>query len=337
MRRRAVLLAVALAAALLPAPAAVAKTGVTVDGTVVTFHVPIDVVGMAGQRFRYGTLDADAAARLLEDDANKLWNDQLADLPFLDCFTFRIDIDLNPVPGGHRSEEGRHRIGYQREPTFRSYVNWPPGSPTSGDSSTLYQGSVDGEWDMWAVPHEVGHLLGLDDDYTDVGGDKPGREGTIMAGGEVVDQNIVDRLGELVGEVEDLPLCETWTGSFSMSRSDAFCEESSGGEIHVSVVLDPLHVVTATVTESGSSMCSQPEFAFAGSGSFELAGTFEDNKFVFTQATAVTGYLGIHGGWICFPEPVAVGVDSPGAASADWTAHPGIGPTSCQMTLERVD
>lgn len=117
-----------------------------------------------------------------------------------------------------------------------------------------------------------------------------------------------------------------------MFRSDAFCEDATDGEVQLSVVGD---AVTATISESGSSMCSQPPFDFTASGSFELAGTFEDDEFVFTRVTGYTGYEGIHSGGICFAEPVVVGVDSPGSAAADWTAHPGLGPTSCEMTLER--
>jgi len=73
----------------------------------------------------------------------------------------------------------------------------------------------------WA--HEIGHLMGLGDDYYHErglghaeGDPMPGREGTLMAGGHesqgtLIDQNLADRLADIVNKVAKLPQC--WQGT----------------------------------------------------------------------------------------------------------------------------
>lgn len=85
-----------------------------------------------------------------------------------------------------------------------------------------------------------------------------------MAGGEVVDQNIVDRLGELIGEVEDLPEC--WTGTMhsetervytTPERTDT-CTDAWDTEIRLVVADDGTVTGDAMARLSEGPACSFP-------------------------------------------------------------------------------
>jgi hypothetical protein len=83
---------------------------------------------------------------------------------------------------------------------------------TWGERTTTFdaQGQPDGSTPTTAliIAHEVGHLLGLSDDYTDTSLNHsvplPGRAGTLMAGGDVIDQNLINRIGDQISKTAEL-------------------------------------------------------------------------------------------------------------------------------------
>ena len=81
------------------------------------------------------------------------------------------------------------------------------GSPFTHDLYAIWSPHLEDTRDF---AHEFGHLLGLGDDY-DSNGPLSGREGSLMADGDLVDGNLVNRMTELArGANDDVPECETW-------------------------------------------------------------------------------------------------------------------------------
>ena len=78
--------------------------------------------------------------------------------------------------------------------------------------------------------HEVGHLMGLGDDYNDHGS-VAGRAGTLMDGGDAIDQNLVNRIGNIIKKAGiKLPSC--WTGTIESDTSRVYLEGIYGGHTH---------------------------------------------------------------------------------------------------------
>jgi hypothetical protein len=78
--------------------------------------------------------------------------------------------------------------------------------------------------------HEIGHLMGLGDDY-DEHGSLAGRAGTLMDSGDAIDQNLVDRLGKIV-EKAGIKLPECWTGTMESETARDYLEGIYGGNTH---------------------------------------------------------------------------------------------------------
>jgi hypothetical protein len=79
-------------------------------------------------------------------------------------------------------------------------------------------------WAVWSghldtpakFAHEFGHLLGFADDDRQSGLPIPGRQGTLMDGGDRVDEALANRLADLARHADPkVPECETWTGTYS--------------------------------------------------------------------------------------------------------------------------
>ena len=336
----------AVAAVLLSAPLALvaaqparATTFVMVEGSVVTVTISLSVPEVtmrdsAGRRM--------PMSEYVEQAGEAIWNAALADLAYRDCFVLRVDVDANGVPAGGTARSGDHRIGYNPSPTFRSFVNVPlaEGESTRAQEDGVgpYDYSGTGVWgpiDEVTVAHELGHLMGLGDDYRDVGGTyrdvrsipAPGREGTLMAGGDRIDQELVDRLGSLLDRIYGLPEC--WTGTLrgSWTTSTAGCSGSAfEGKVVLTVVNNDILEGTLNLVESVDCLGFEPKYE----GSAVLGGTFDGQTFHITAET-FSGGVNV---WGCgLP---AIQVSTPGAAAGDWTAS--IPPDSaydCHLTLER--
>ena len=222
----------------IPAGPAVAKTTVTVDGATVTLTVPVDLIGaMLGVGREISGKGDDGAQITISKywaTAAKVWNDAFAKLSYKGCINFKLDLQFFPKSLYDTHTPGHHAVMIDRDPDARSFVYDTQTDPTS-DSTGTFTADLGGDWAINTVPkisHEVGHLLGLGDDYTDVKdangkvtGSKPkaGRENTEMAKSSSgnVDQNLVDRIGKLLDKAgKKLPRC--WTGTMKSSANETF-------------------------------------------------------------------------------------------------------------------
>ncbi len=109
-----------------------------------------------------------------------MWNEALAKYPAKDCLHIKVNFDAKWVDEGHW-DNGYHRIvvsGSSGRPGSKD----PTSTDARDDTATVYGQSVGGEFfagdrinpDYTLSPsmttstyaHEIGHLMGLGDDYT---------------------------------------------------------------------------------------------------------------------------------------------------------------------------
>lgn len=166
--------------------------------------------------------------------ASDVWNGAFQKLRYRGCYELRVKTELNFVPvaaeGDSLDEEflallkfikpGFHYIILKDSVMIPGSdgIADPVGDPTR-DIPHPYvrvQFGVMGFESPGSIAHELGHLMGLGDDYTRVFEDgelvvqpKPGREGTFMAqaASRNIDQELVDRVGDLASRFVDLPPC----------------------------------------------------------------------------------------------------------------------------------
>lgn len=211
---------VTVAALLLATPTAYGKTRVSASGDVVTITVPIDVQLVGHDP----VTDSD---RTYFDQLEKLtdkfwWGDKLRELRYRDCLRFELVLDINLLPDSPEAvpRDGAHQIEWWLDdPNVRSTVIDPGTSDPTEDAPTAFRDSLTGQWGYMNIRdfnHELGHLLGLGDDYTGYPDSTPlpGRDGTMMDGGSTVDQALMDRIGKVIEEGGiELPECdEVWEG-----------------------------------------------------------------------------------------------------------------------------
>ncbi len=233
---------------------------VTVDGTVVTIHVHVDVV------LRPDLVDEESVALFakLQDGINAYWNSAFDALRYRDCLRLKVDVVLTVValdniglasaPGDYikvTTTPGHHvmifAIGSQDAPDYlpRPAVVDPygPKAAPGEDYVSPFQHDLDGTWANDMEPsrdfaHEIGHLLGLGDDYRNVPAARgaagteslDGREGTLMDSGDYIDQNIVDRVGKLIEKAgNQLPTC--WKGTWSQDSNRSYRVATTGAEV----------------------------------------------------------------------------------------------------------
>jgi hypothetical protein len=241
-----VLTALALGAAVLVQPAASASapgppgsgvgTDVVVDGQTIVVKVP--VVVLVRTNLTDASIRQDLADRLAE--AADYWNRGLAESPFFDCLTIRIEIEstiVHPVdrdydaPGHVIKTYGSGDVGMMADGrSLPSVLDAAGPSDPTLDYAGPFERRVDGYWPPWlfqdteSLAHEMGHLFGLGDDYSrDEHGDVaplPRREGTLMDSGTSIDSILVERIGGNVieaGYADSLPQCERWTGTMQLA------------------------------------------------------------------------------------------------------------------------
>ncbi len=208
---------------------AAAQTTAQVDGTRIKITVPIDVVGLQGETSYIGGKGYESLASIWERAAESLWNQAFREFKYRGCFTLELDVIIHPfaagdsiavkadgryvgsIPGpGVKTHPGHHRIYLLPHSLLGTNVTIVPGAKTpQADVTTPYNQVVQGGWSdsSFVAAHEVGHLMGLGDDYTEEG-PLPGREGTFMAGDSPyrIDHQLISRIGDLLAQVSDQEL-----------------------------------------------------------------------------------------------------------------------------------
>jgi hypothetical protein len=345
------LLAVLLlgAQALVPTNAAAqegfASTGgtvVTVDAPIVTITVTIDfVVNDVNAEGLQGT--ATEIAQSIMD----YWNDGL-DQFATDCLLYNLVVTINPVAesaartitiDGHETyvtTPGHHVVAWGGNgpeapwpETYDPYDADQTANPGE-DYSTPYAHEL---WAVWSghlqtstdYAHEFGHLLGFGDDSRQSGLPIPGRQGTLMADGDRIDQPLADRLADIIaGSGQRVPECEVWEGSIHLQADqtlasgdtcaqtgDAQGELVVGTDGRISGTLDAVEVETCSFgfdrTRSGLSL--------------ELEGTASESALTLNHTGSTTtgyftlGFFNPAGGL----DPVPVPIIAPGVAEGSVT------------------
>jgi hypothetical protein len=232
-----------------------------ISGSDVTITVPIDVVGPAIVHDANGkTVRLSTHARTQLENAARIWNNALKQLSYSrDCgglrgqpwhFTVKLDVGIHSP--SYRVPRGRHKVTFVDDPalrsTFRS-IGKHVGKHTDDKVST-YGSGREGTWsthiDDQGAAHELGHLLGLGDDYEDeiVNGRKRSvpikrggslRDGTMMADKGKIDQQLADRLGGLVEQASGKqPTCRP-VGVVTFTRNANLTEEFNRASLQLSV------------------------------------------------------------------------------------------------------
>lgn len=206
---------------------------------------PIRLVDpISGERVDVDTFGK--SVRQLADQAAALWNDAFARLP-LRCYRLRLEVDMGLLGVNYWNSAGDDDIldfvskfvhpGHMVSYCGRDedcWVEWrygipdpnlvydPTGAPTEDTTAPyelLHLAHFTFPMEPYELGHEIGHFMGLGDDVEvgeedgeEVKQPKSGREGTFMTmGPEVadvnIDQDLIDRIGRLVGQVIDLPAC----------------------------------------------------------------------------------------------------------------------------------
>ena len=342
MRRRAgvwaILLTVALAATggapTAPAFAAVAAAGgttVTSEGGAVTITVRFDLccAADAAEQTIYGSLIKEEVAQ-----AEAGWNAALAKLPYHDCFPIKVVFQARLLNRGEKPDPLAHQIGIDLMRPGRPVVFDPGTTDHTDDTTTVYTQTVGGDFFEPAMSartweHEIGHLMGLGDDYRDnvLGGhgiSQPtkGRAGTLMDTGNSIDQALAQRLGDIaVHSGLKLPKC--WTGYADLN---VFFAPGCGMKAHVTLALAVTPGGAVTGTSRGDAYYS---WCGAGGGqsldaNIPVTGHFTDRGFELKQLVRAPD-IGL---------PVTVPLVSPSEARAGDT-HDDNGRRTYSVTLSR--
>jgi hypothetical protein len=303
------LLLLSLAYAALPASAdegfsSTGGTQVSVEGSLVTITVSIDLaLGGQGETTvpEGAQADADGVAQQIAD----YWNQGFERLSS-PCVQFKLVVKINVVPqaDAHLLFLGERRATWVTTPG-RHVVFWgednfgnaaPPETYDEYDEDGIappgedYGAPLDHElWSIWSphlesardFAHELGHLMGFGDDYAN-GEPLPGREGTLMDNGDLVDQNLVNRLADIArNSGKRLPEC--WEGTAKSTITTPSPNGSCG---------NPTHTEAAITLVVGGDGSVKGEYDVTGCGvsepHAEWTGTATDAGFLFPRLVVFT-------------------------------------------------
>jgi hypothetical protein len=328
-------------------------TRVTVDGSTVTITVTIDLMygGLGTEEVPAG---AQEAADGLAAEIESYWNQgfQRAASP---CLELRLDVVMSVLPnsfpplrfvdlGDDRepaiaTEPGHHVVFYAEGD---AYGNVPPPetydpydddgvAPPGEDYASPFEHDLYAFWsphleDARDFAHEFGHLLGLGDDY-DADGALSGRDGTLMADGDLIDGSLVSRLTELARSAnDDVPTCETWevTGDLRTHQQIAsgdVCETT--GEAQGTIVVAGGGEISGTLDVVEHEQCT---FGFDRTRpglKLELDGSASSSALTVRHTGGTNaGYFSLAfftpGGTV---EPITLAVTAPGIAQGSVTRN----------------
>lgn len=191
------LIAIAVAAAALDA--ADARTNVRLDGQTVVVHVPIEIKGPGPGSLTVRdtttgrTTDGYA---FIEQEVERIWNESMRGFRY-ECLKFRLDLELFPVADSYPGTPGHHLVRIDSG-SDRSY--WDSTGPDDRDPTSdfpfAYTRDMTGVFatpDPRILAHEIGHAVGLGDDYYHSRVYKPEAGGIGERAGGVV---FLDRAGD---------------------------------------------------------------------------------------------------------------------------------------------
>ena len=219
-------------------------TDVRVDGSSATIVVPVTVITSLFEEDGPPDPVATDFVRAGFAAAAAYWDEAFAKLG--GCIELRLELDVEFASAEAYRDSGgpesRHLINPSAHwrsgeladgrglPTV-TYPGLPPETPGTDDLTYPFDMQTEAyfpEWlfeDRWALAHELGHLLGLGDDYHE-GEPVEGREGTLMAGlaggADYVDRAIVDDILKLIREA-GYRLPECWDGDWEGSTALPGC------------------------------------------------------------------------------------------------------------------
>src|SRR5947208_8485290 len=209
-------------------------TTVAVDDANVTIAVHLDLCCTqdASEVTVWGPL-IQAQVKAAED----MWNAGLASFAGKGCYNLRVVFDVRLLKQGEPYGAGRLTIPIDLSKPGRSLSHDPDMKNQNEDTETVYHQTLDGEFyasDMdfrtWA--HEIGHLMGLGDDYYESPAQGhprhsclPGRDASLMCHHSIgsIDQNLADRLADILNIRSRLPTC--WIGT---AHSDTTGNHAAG-------------------------------------------------------------------------------------------------------------
>jgi hypothetical protein len=196
-----------------------------------------------------------AAADDMARQISAYWSEGFASHPLGGCLQLELDVDIDVIDqDGLRlvevtddylaalSSPGRHTILWGEGSGLNPGTNpaWPEvydpydlNEEPGHDSTSPWQHELDGVWsshlqDPRDFAHEVGHLMGLGDDYDDATKETAaGREGTLMGDGDLIDQALIDRMAEVMRRA-GIALPECWTGTMDLDLSKDYLAEQAG-------------------------------------------------------------------------------------------------------------
>jgi hypothetical protein len=283
MRRGTVALTIAGAVALATGVEPVwGQTTAVLAGDTITITVPIDAPG----------LDA-AGAAAWKQDAEGFWNGAFdgPDNPYKGCFTLKLVADVKPRSINYAYSKTRHRVlaGTGSLGGVRGTVAMP-----NRDSTQAYTKALDGMWGSLpegiGVAHEVGHLLGLGDDYEVISRNpyrtrpRPGRENTMMADGGFIDSELMQRLVGLIRQAtHSVPDC--WKGTMrseaqgSQANGYFVCRTEHETEVQLRVSREGAVTGKATSVLTGGPECNQAPPPQARGHTFTVTGRLEAGRF----------------------------------------------------------
>jgi hypothetical protein len=175
-----------------------AATNVRVEGDTVVIHVPIQIVtAVEDDEFKQQLAD-------LEREVEAIWNRAFEGFSY-DCWKFRLDLELVHALPGSPAQEGYHVVEswptrwipdgvalagwYTQVINVPNYKFHPDDDIPHRDFEFPYKGEMGGVFytlDARVFAHEIGHVMGLGDDYYKKGGYKPEGGGIGERAGGVV-------------------------------------------------------------------------------------------------------------------------------------------------------